>query len=102
MGYFKRKRTNKKKGKRGTKRYRGGANSQQPFALENGNKQQPNALENGKKQEVTTEIINLLTKHNIAPNDNMVNEFVDTVMSPTVQPETSAENAGQKTNGTSM
>jgi hypothetical protein len=25
MGYFKRKRTNKKKGKRGTKRYRGGA-----------------------------------------------------------------------------
>ena len=25
MGYFKRKRTNKKKGKRGTKKYRGGA-----------------------------------------------------------------------------
>jgi len=29
MGYFKRKRTNKKKGKRGTKRYRGGSNSNQ-------------------------------------------------------------------------
>jgi hypothetical protein len=32
MGYFKRKRTNKKKGKRGTKRYRGGTN--QPEAVQ--------------------------------------------------------------------
>ena len=30
MGYFKRKRTNKKKGKRGTKRYRGGGNQTAP------------------------------------------------------------------------